>query len=403
KGILRIGGRGSDPSCHFFFFFCRPHRWFFGQISRSEAVLRLMSEENKSGAFLIRISEKSGADYVLSVRDGSLARHYKILQNGEGGFYMNGTRSFPDLLALVACYKEKVLTRSLRLLAPCYKPQPNTMPHWDDWERPKEEFRLIQKLGAGYFGEVYEGLWKDKVKVAVKVLSKADLTCQDTLKNEIEALKLLKHKNILFLYAICSLGDPIYIITEIMSKGNLLAFLRGSEGRQMEVVELVSLASQVAEGMSYLESQNFIHRDLAARNILVGENNICKVGDFGMARLIKDDIYHSYSHKIPYKWTAPEAISHSCFSIKSDVWSFGILLYEIMTRGQNPYPGMSNWEVLTHVQNGFRMPCPPKCPPTMYAIMGKCWQLDPSQRPNFTNIRELLQNFTSYENFEALS
>ncbi|XP_063153000.1 protein-tyrosine kinase 6 [Candoia aspera] len=376
--------------------------WFFGQISRSEAVLRLMSEENKSGAFLIRISEKSGADYVLSVRDGPQARHYKILRDAGGSFYMNGTRSFPDLLALVTCYKEKVLTHGLRLSDPCHKPEPNTMPHWDDWERPKEEFQLIRKLDAGYFGEVYEGLWKDRIKVAVKVLPKADLMCQDTFKNEIEALKLLKHKNILSLYAICSVGDPVYIITEIMSKGNLLAFLRGSDGKQMEVVELVSLASQVAEGMSYLESHNFIHRDLAARNILVGENNVCKVGDFGMVRLIKDHIYLSYSHKIPYKWTAPEALSHGCFSIKSDVWSFGVLLYEIMTWGQNPYPGMSNWEVFTHVQNGFQMSCPPRCPSAMYTIMCKCWKLEPTQRPDFKSIREQLQSFTSYENFDAL-
>ncbi|ETE68470.1 Protein-tyrosine kinase 6, partial [Ophiophagus hannah] len=103
----------------------------------------------------------------------------------------------------------------------------------------------------------------------------------------------------------------------------------------MKLVELVCLAFQVAEGMSYLESQNFIHRDLAARNVLVGENYICKVGDFGMARLIEEDTYLSYTQSFPYKWTAPEALSCGCYSIKSDVWSFGILLYEIMTRGQN--------------------------------------------------------------------
>ncbi|XP_026544252.1 protein-tyrosine kinase 6 [Notechis scutatus] len=211
--------------------------WFFGQISRSEAVLRLMSEKNKSGAFLVRISEKIGADFVLSVRDGNLTRHYKILRDGEGRFYMNGTRTFPDLLTLVTCYKEKVLTHGLKLLAPCYK----------------------------------------------------------------------------------------------------------------------------------------------------------------------EDIYLSYTQSFPYKWTAPEALSCGCYSIKSDVWSFGILLYEIMTRGQNPYPGMSNLEVSTKVQNGFQMHCPPRCPPVMYSLMCQCWNLDPNQRPDFQNIRELLQKFTSYENFEAFS
>ncbi|KAH0619254.1 hypothetical protein JD844_019133 [Phrynosoma platyrhinos] len=320
--------------------------WFFGQISRSETVHRLMSEENKTGAFLIRISEKKGAEYVLSVRDDSLVRHYKILRNTKGNFYMNATRSFPDLPSLLEHYRGKGLTHGLKPLTPCYKQEPKSMPHWDDWERPKEEFSLIRKVGAGYFGEVYEGYWMDKVKVAIKVLP------------------------------------------------------RGPEGEWLQKVELVDMASQVAEGMCYLESQNFIHRDLAARNILVGENNICKVGDFGMARLIKDDIYLSYSSNVPYKWTAPEALSHGRYSIKSDVWSFGILLYEIMTLGQNPYPGMSNSEVFKHVQTGFKMHCPPKCSPTIYGIMCKCWKLNPNERPDFKNLRGELQSITNYENPE---
>ncbi|XP_066480055.1 protein-tyrosine kinase 6 isoform X1 [Tiliqua scincoides] len=374
--------------------------WFFGQISRSETVHRLLSEENKRGAFLIRISEKKGAEYVLSVRDDSQVRHYKILRNAQGNFYMNTTRPFPDLLSLLEYYKGKGLTHGLMLSSPCYKQEPKAMPHWDDWERPKEEFSLIRKLGAGYFGEVYEGYWKNKVKVAIKVLPRADLTYQDMFKNEIEAMKKLRHKHILSLYAISSLGDPIYIITEIMSKGSLLEFLRDSTGKQLQIAELVDMASQVADGMCYLESQNFIHRDLAARNILVGENNICKVGDFGMAKLIKDDIYLSYSHNIPYKWTAPEALSHGRYSIKSDIWSFGILLYEIMTLGQIPYPGMSNSEVVKQVQTGFRMHCPPKCPPTLYNIMCKCWKLNPDERPDFKHLSGLLQSFTNYENPE---
>ncbi|XP_008108408.2 protein-tyrosine kinase 6 [Anolis carolinensis] len=374
--------------------------WFFGQISRSETEHRLMSDENKTGAFLIRISEKMGAEYVLSVRDDSLVRHYKILRNAQGDFYMNPARPFPDLPSLLQHYKGKGLTHGLKPLTPCYKQEPKSMPHWDDWERPKEEFSLIRKVGSGYFGEVYEGYWKDRVKVAIKVLARDDLAHQDMFKNEIEAMKKLRHKHILSLYAISSLGDPVYIITEFMSKGNLLEFLRGPEGEWLQKVELVDIASQVVEGMCYLESQTFIHRDLAARNILVGENNICKVGDFGMARLIKDDIYLSYSSNIPYKWTAPEALSHGRYSVKSDVWSFGILLYEIMTLGQNPYPGMSNGEVFKHVQTGFKMHCPPSCPPTIYGIMCKCWRLNPNERPDFKNLKGELQSYTHYENPE---
>uniref|UniRef100_A0A452H9J2 Tyrosine-protein kinase n=1 Tax=Gopherus agassizii TaxID=38772 RepID=A0A452H9J2_9SAUR len=358
--------------------------WFFGQISRSEALHRLLSEKNKTGAFLIRISEKKDTDYVLSVRDDSIVRHYKIWRNSQGNLYMNAALSFPDLLSLVEHYKAKNLTHGLRLTIPCWKQEQEPLPHWDDWERPREEFSFIKKLGAGYFGEVYEGYWKKKVKVAIKTIPKdpshSDLTYQATFKNEIEVMKNLRHKHILSLYAISSVGDPVYIITELMLKGNLLDFLRG---KHLEMTDLVDMASQVADGMCYLESQNFVHRDLAARNILVGENNICKVGDFGLARLIKDDVYLSYSRNIPYKWTAPEAISHGRYSTKSDVWSFGILLYEIITYGQIPYPGMSNSEVCQKVQTGFQMSCPPKCPPMLYEIMRKCWHLSPDQRPDF--------------------
>uniref|UniRef100_A0A8D0G464 Tyrosine-protein kinase n=1 Tax=Sphenodon punctatus TaxID=8508 RepID=A0A8D0G464_SPHPU len=361
--------------------------WFFGQISRSETQRRLMSEENKTGSFLIRVSEKKGADFVLSVRDDSVVRHYKIWRNAQGKLYMNATLSFPGLPALVEHYRVKSLTHGLSLVAPCWKQGAEPLPHWDNWERPREEFSLDRKLGVGYFGEVYEGYWKDKVKVAIKVIPK-----------ETEAMKKLRHKHILSLYALSSAEDPIYIITELMPKGSLLELLRDPDGEQLHMAELVDMACQVADGMSYLESQNFVHRDLAARNILVGENNLCKVGDFGLARLIKDDVYLSYSRNIPYKWTAPEALSHGRYSTKSDVWSFGILLYEIITRGQIPYPGMSNSEVYKKVQEGFKMLCPVKCPPMIYGIMCACWHLTPDQRPSFKHLRGQLQSFTNYEN-----
>ncbi|XP_006021754.1 protein-tyrosine kinase 6 [Alligator sinensis] len=374
--------------------------WFFGKISRSESLHLVLADRNPTGAFLIRISEKKGAEYVLSVRDDSVVRHYKIWRGAQGKFYMNKAQSFPDLPSLVECYKAKSLSHGLTLTIPCWKQQHEPLPHWDDWERPKEEFSLSKKLGAGYFGEVYEGYWKNKVKVAIKVIPKADLTYQCAFKNEIETMKKLRHKHILSLYAISSVGDPLYIITELMPKGNLLEFLRESEGEDLQMLELVDMASQVADGMCYLESQNFIHRDLAARNILVGENNTCKVGDFGLARLIKDDVYLSYSKNIPYKWTAPEAFSQGRYTTKSDVWSFGVLLFEIVTHGQIPYPGMQNSEVCKKVQAGFQMPCPPKCPPTLYGIMRKCWHLFPEQRPSFKDLCGLLQTVTNYENPE---
>ncbi|KAM6163111.1 protein-tyrosine kinase 6 [Rhynchocyon petersi] len=372
--------------------------WFFGCISRSEALHQLQVDGNETGAFLVRISEKPGVDYVLSVRDKQTVRHYKIWQSGEGRFHLNVAVSFINLQELVDFYRSHSLSHGLQLTTPCRKHQLEPLPHCDDWERPREEFSLCRKLGSGYFGEVFEGLWKEQVRVAVKVIARDDLLHQHTFEAEIRAMKKLRHKHILALYAVASMGDPVYIITELMPKGNLLELLRDSDEKALPVSELVDIASQVAEGMGYLESQNYIHRDLAARNILVGENNICKVGDFGLARLIKEDIYLSHDHNIPYKWTAPEALSRGHYSTKSDVWSFGVLLHEIFSRGQMPYPGMSNHEAFLRVDAGYRMACPPECPPSVHKLMLACWQRDPEQRPSFQMLREKLFSLTRYEN-----
>ncbi|XP_072800679.1 protein-tyrosine kinase 6 isoform X5 [Vicugna pacos] len=262
-------------------------RWFFGRISRSEASHRLQAKGNERGAFLIRVSEKPGADYVLSVRDAQAVRHYRIWRRA-GRLHLNEAVSFCSLPELLDHHKAQSLSHGLRLTSPCSKHVPEPLPPCDDWERPREEFTLCRKLGAGYFGEVFEGLWKDKVRVAIKVIARDDLLHQRTFRAEIQAMKKLRHKHILALYAVASVGDPVYIITELMPKGSLLGLLRDSDEKALPASELVGITAQVAEGMCYLESQNYIHRDLAARNILVGENNTCKVGDFGLARLIKE-------------------------------------------------------------------------------------------------------------------
>ncbi len=162
---------------------------------------------------------------------------------------------------------------------------------------------------------------------------------------EAQIMKKLRHQKLIQLYAVCTMEEPIYIITELMKNGSLLEYLQG-KGRTLKLPQLIDMAAQIASGMAYLESQNYIHRDLAARNVLVGENNIVKIADFGLARLIKEDEYEArVGARFPIKWTAPEAANYSKFSIKSDVWSFGILLTELVTYGRIPYPGMKPMNV----------------------------------------------------------
>ncbi|KAM6147633.1 tyrosine-protein kinase Srms [Erethizon dorsatum] len=361
--------------------------WYFSGISRTQAQQLLLSPANAPGAFLIRPSESSLGDYSLSVRAQAKVCHYRIGTAPGGSLYLQEGQLFPSLEALLAYYKANWKPIQSPLLQPCKPQKPLAQ---DKWERPRWEFVLRRKLGEGYFGEVWEGLWLGSVPVAVKVIKSADMKLADLTK-EIEALKSLRHERLIRLHAVCSVGEPVYIVTELMRKGNLQAYLGSPEGQGLSLPLLLSFTCQVADGMSYLEEQHVIHRDLAARNVLVGDDLTCKVADFGLARLLKDDIYSpSSSSKIPVKWTAPEAANYRLFSQKSDVWSFGILLYEVFTYGQCPYEGMTNHETLQQLHRGYRLPRPAACPAEVYLLMLECWKGSPEERPAFAMLREKL-------------
>ena len=206
-------------------------------------------------------------------------------------------------------------------------------------------------------------------------------------------MKKLRHQKLIQLYAVCTREEPIYIVTELMKHGSLLEYLR-DEGRSLKLPQLIDMSAQVASGMAYLEEQNYIHRDLAARNILVGENLICKISDFGLGRVFDEDPYEAHTGaKFPVKWTAPEAALYNRFSIKSDVWSFGIVLYETITYGRFPYPGWTNAEVLEKISTGYRMGCPSNCPKKLHDIMLDCWREDPASRPTFEHLQWQLEEF----------
>ncbi|XP_032236219.2 tyrosine-protein kinase SRK2 [Nematostella vectensis] len=370
--------------------------WFYGPIKRPEAEKLLQSPPNEHGAFLIRDSNKGL--FALSMRDGDMIKHYRIRKSDTGGFFISHNNVFTSLKDLVAHYKESADGLCDLLKKPCQKTEkPQTVGlsynTADQWEVARDSLQLQKRLGAGNFGEVWQGVWNDTTPVAVKTLKPGTMR-PDAFLAEAELMKKLIHPKLVQLYAVCSRDEPIYIITELMPKGSLLEHLRSDEGRALSVAIQIDMGGQIAEGMAFLEKYGYLHRDLAARNILVGENNTVKVADFGLSRLIEDDIYCAHEGaKFPIKWTAPEACLQGQFSIKSDVWSFGILLMELVTFGRIPYPGMSNREVVEQVERGYRMPKPNNCPERFYEIMKDCWKKDPMQRPTFETLSWQLEEY----------
>lgn len=371
--------------------------WFFSNVSRKDSEKLLMLESNTRGTFLIRNSENTKGALTLSILDfyptkGNVVRHYRVRTSDSGDFFITSKKSFATLQRLVSYYTEKADGLCHKLAAPCPKPKPIV---WDlsqgtrdEWEIPRDSVQLIQKLGSGNFGDVWYGLWRHSTEVAVKMLKPGTMDPEAFLQ-EAAIMKQFRHEKLVSLYAICSREEPIYIVTEYMAYGSLLEHLRSDRGRELTLPALIDMAAQIASGMSYIESKQLIHRDLAARNILVGENNVVKVADFGLARIIEDSEYTAREGaKFPIKWTAPEAALYGKFTIKSDVWSYGIVLYELISYGQIPYMGMPNRKVVESVGRGYRLQKPVncECPDAVYEIMLSCWDAEPEKRPTFESL-----------------
>ncbi|XP_041356075.1 tyrosine-protein kinase SRK2-like [Gigantopelta aegis] len=203
----------------------------------------------------------------------------------------------------------------------------------------------------------------------------------------------LRHPKLVMLIGVCTLSEPIYIITEFMENGSLLEFMRDSDNKEhLKLPAIINISGQISDGMTFLSSQSYVHRDLRAANILVGTDLNVKIADLGLAKLISEDEKQTLrgEMKFPIKWTAPEAALKNEFSIKSDVWSFGVLMFEMITLGRVPYAGMRNAEVIQNICNGYRMPTPTdsatECQDWYYGTMLKCWNDNPEARPTFEHL-----------------
>ncbi|XP_034435664.1 ephrin type-A receptor 7 isoform X7 [Hippoglossus hippoglossus] len=257
--------------------------------------------------------------------------------------------------------------------------------------------KIERVIGAGEFGEVCSGRLKlpgkRDVSVAIKTLKvgytekqRREFLCEASIMGQFD------HPNVVHLEGVVTRGKPVMIVIEYMENGSLDAFLRKHDG-QFTVIQLVGMLRGIAAGMRYLADMGYVHRDLAARNILVNSNLVCKVSDFGLSRVIDDDpeaVYTTSGGKIPVRWTAPEAIQYRKFTSASDVWSYGIVMWEVMSYGERPYWDMSNQDVIKAIEEGYRLPAPMDCPPGLHQLMLDCWQKERAERPKFDQIVGIL-------------
>ncbi|XP_055073067.2 tyrosine-protein kinase Lyn [Misgurnus anguillicaudatus] len=376
------------------------NEWFFKNISRRDAERQLLAPANKPGAFLIRESETTPGNYSLSVRDVNAdgsdgVKHYRIRTLDKGGFYISSRITFRQIQDLITHYQKNAdgLCRCLDKV--CVRPEDTTAWDEDAWEISKNDLRMERRLGAGQFGEVWMAYYNKSTKVAVKTLKPGTMSVEAFLQ-EANLMKNIQHDRLVRLHAVVTKTPPIFIITEYMANGSLLDFLKTPAGRKVKLPKLIDFCAQIAEGMAYLEKKNYIHRDLRAANVLVSESLLCKIADFGLARVIEDNEYSAREGaKFPIKWTAPEAINFGTFTIKSDMWSFGVLMYETVTYGKIPYAGLSNSEVMARVQRGYRMQCPESCTKELYEVMMTCWKAKPEDRPTFEYMQSVLEDFNT--------
>ncbi|XP_067135632.1 uncharacterized protein [Centruroides vittatus] len=282
----------------------------------------------------------------------------------------------------------------------------------DEWEMPRDHIVINRKLGEGAFGTVYggEAFITDKgwIAVAVKTL-KIGATVEEKLDflSEAEMMKKFDHKNIVQLIGVCTSGEPVYTVMEFMLYGDLKTYLLGrrhlvndrerEKSDEVSDQRLTNIALDIARGLSYLAELKYVHRDLACRNCLVNACRTVKIADFGMCRPMFDSDYYRFNKRgmLPVRWMAPESLIDGIFTPTSDIWSYGVLLYEIITFGSFPYQGLSNNQVLEYVKGFNTLPVPNGCKPELASLLLQCWSRRAQDRPSASEIVEILAHHSN--------
>ncbi|KFP91916.1 Tyrosine-protein kinase BTK, partial [Apaloderma vittatum] len=355
--------------------------WYSKNITRSQAE-QLLKQEGKEGGFIVRDSTSKTGKYTVSVYAKSSVdpqgtiRHYVVCCTPRNQYYLAEKHLFNTIPELITYHQHNSAGLISRLKYPVSQHQksaPSTAGlGYGSWEIDPKDLTFLKELGTGQFGVVKYGKWRGQYDVAIKMIKEGSMS-EDEFIDEAKVMMNLSHEKLVQLYGVCTKQRPIFIITEYMANGCLLNFLRETR-RRFQPVELLEMCKDVCEAMAYLESKQFLHRDLAARNCLVNDQGIVKVSDFGLSRYVLDDEYtSSMGSKFPVRWSPPEVLLYSKFSSKSDVWAFGVLMWEVYSLGKMPYERFNNSETTEHVIQGLRLYRPQQASERVYAVMYSCW------------------------------
>ncbi|XP_032383749.1 tyrosine-protein kinase BTK [Etheostoma spectabile] len=373
--------------------------WYSKNMNRSQAE-KLLKTENKDGGFLIRDSSKAGK-YTVSLfskgggETGGSCRHYNICTTAQGQFYLAEKHHFSSIPELINYHQHNaagMVSRLKYIVSNRARPPSTAGLGYGVWEIDPHCLTFIKELGNGQFGVVKYGKWQGQHDVAIKMIKEGSMS-EDDFIEEAKIMMKLRHENLVQLYGVCTKQKPIYIVTEFLSNGCLLTYLREGLKQHPTSVQLLEMCKDVSEGMAYLESQQYIHRDLAARNCLVDGNGTVKVTDFGLSRYVLDDEYtSSEGSKFPVRWSPPEVLLYCKFSSKSDIWSYGVLLWEVYTLGRLPYERLNNTEIVNQVSRGLRLYRPQLANEKVYSIMSSCWLEKADDRPTFQELALTVQD-----------